>query len=199
MWKNMPVSEKDRALQKVFRPLILVSLSLMAAQSGLDILTNYKLVVRGDTMSPAVGEPRSILWISLAVGAVYCLGAFRLILPRFQEFLTIYGERPRSQWGMMVLVNLVCTAPAIAFTYQAGEFLNGILDSSAPRTRTVRTTKRVTRNSNTLYHLVRDWRNPQQWVYFDANYKFTQKHPFGSPFTITTKSGRFGYEWYVAK
>jgi hypothetical protein len=199
MWKQWAFSEKDLARQKIFRPVAWVTISLMVARTLLGLFTNYHLVLRDDTMSPIVGSPQPFVWFALAMGAAYFLGAILLTWPRFERFLNGYPEGRTAERVMVAVAILTCTIPAIAFTLQVVEVLNGMLDSSPPQTRTVRTTKKVILASSTDYHLARDWRNPREWVYFQADNRFTRQHPLGSAFPFTTKSGRFGYEWYVSR
>lgn len=148
-------------------------------------------------MSPAIGLPRMLFYLSLALGAVYFLGMVWWVRPHLKACSASDSKAPLSNHIFLYFVMLFLTLPAIFSTWGIGTFLNGRLDSSPPRTRKVKVTKKVML-SVTPYYLAQDWKNPLGWVYFMAHDQFVKEHPLGSTFTITTKSGWLGYEWYVS-
>lgn len=77
---------------------------------------------------------------------------------------------------------------------------NGALDRSAPTVHATTVTRTyTTRHKNsTSYHVeVRSWRAGETTHTFDVGYGFYAGVESKSPVTVTTRAGRFGWEWLV--
>lgn len=202
MRKQREKTEVTQMIEKSLWPFVLAELPLFILLFwSIQRSTNYELVMRQDTMSPAIGVPRLAAYLSLVLGAAYFLVMFRRIYLRFHPYFASHSGHSRcrriAQYFVMSFLLFLLTVPVVVSTWSMGTFLNGCLDSSSPRTRRVKVIKKVMIGV-TPYYVAQDWKNPRGWVYFLAHDQFVKKHPPGSMFTITTKAGWLGYEWYVS-
>jgi hypothetical protein len=149
----------------------------------------YPLVLREDTVSPIVGAPRSLVYLSPAVAIAYFVLIF--FVSRQQVSKALHSKIPKAS-GLLFTIPLT-----LLFTvWGAGQALNGLLDFSQPRMWQTRIIGPAHIRS-TSYIEVQDWKDAKAVVYLMGGPKFLQSHPIGSTLRVMTREGLFGYEWYA--
>ena len=162
-------------------PLALLPIAVLGAG-------RYPLVLREETISPIVGAPKLLVYISPIITLAY-LGLIILVSrQQASDFIHKGSYQSRGLWLMLPLTLLFTT-------WGAGQTLNGMLDFSQPQYfQTV--VIGSTHISSTPYIKVQDWNHRGKFVYVDRGQEFLEKHPIGSTLFVSTKRGIFGYEWY---
>jgi hypothetical protein len=150
----------------------------------------YPLVLRNDTISPAIGLPWFLLLVSLGPTIVYSWVIFKYC----RQQISFVMRKGAHDLSFLAFVLLPFGMWLLSFCSML--VLNGSLDSSQPVT--VRTEiMGLTRFRRTPYVTVKDWKAKNDYVYFLDDGVFSAEHPLGSSINVTTKKGLLGYEWYV--
>jgi hypothetical protein len=163
---------------------------------------SYPLVLREDTISPVVGAPRSLVYLSLAMVVAHLIFiCYLLLLSRRQASESLFSQAPATRdpkdlRQLFVLFGLFAPFTVAISTLGVGQDLNGWLDFSQPRTWQTKVIG-LTHLKVTPYIAVQDWQNPNGVVYLMGDQTFLKRHPARSTLKVTTKRGLFGHEWYV--
>lgn len=132
------------------------------------------------------------------------LFSFKYSLPLFVVFIWIAlqllkGRSSSHSELIIVFIISLFAFPLAGVGYST--YLNGFLDKSPPVEHEVLVTRKYTSKSknSTNYHMVTEtWREGEKEEKFGASRRFYHSiQPYETKLIITTKPGKFGFEWVV--
>ena len=161
-------------------------LPLIVAVPSVAGTQQHFLVLRDDTISPVLGMPRSLVYVSCVLTPIYIFAAFKFCKAQILASL--------GQASALLLLSAIFAPISVMAT---GYALNDHLDVSPIEAHQAEILE-LSRVKVTPYIKVTDWKNPNGYVLLRGGKSFLQEHPVGSTIKITTKRGLFRYEYIIS-